>query len=448
MPLTRVYAEGFGPFEKLDLDFSDGSGNPHPGPHILCGVNGCGKSTALRVIAWLLADAQQQYPMEWLHARKRDQTKHFSAMCEWVNEEKVLDSLAVGIDSNPEAIREWMLLKRHPEVGKSQGSFYNLSPRENLGFVVRPPHYTPLSFGCSAAYSPSIVRSLAVTAEKKSSQGAALSFDSTISTAEVLQWWKSVYTRRDLAKVRNLSKHVTQLITERLDEVVKLVTEGTVELDLDIDTDDPKPIGRYHGQKLSFEQMPSGMLAILGVLSDYFRRLAQYIVSKNLETLPHGILLFDEIDTHLHPSWQRRILPALRKALPSNIQIICTTHSPFVINSCRDAKVHVLEVNEDGTSVARQPEAAPFGQSFAATIKDIFGVDTQYDWQTEMDLKRWNELKRMEVADGLRPDEQSELSRLVDELSRRSEELRLIVSPGPSITSDRMQEILSVASQK
>src|ERR1700733_12998453 len=54
MPLVRVIAEGVGPFEKLDLDFSDGNGKPHLGPHILAGVNGSGKSTVLRTIAWLL----------------------------------------------------------------------------------------------------------------------------------------------------------------------------------------------------------------------------------------------------------------------------------------------------------------------------------------------------------------------------------------------------------
>jgi ABC-type transport system involved in cytochrome c biogenesis ATPase subunit len=54
MPLLRLIAEGVGPFERLDLDFSDGHGNPHLGPHILAGVNGSGKSTALRAVAWTL----------------------------------------------------------------------------------------------------------------------------------------------------------------------------------------------------------------------------------------------------------------------------------------------------------------------------------------------------------------------------------------------------------
>jgi energy-coupling factor transporter ATP-binding protein EcfA2 len=47
-----------GPFERLDIDLSDGKGNPHLGPHIFAGVNGSGKSTVLRTLAWV---------MDWQH---------------------------------------------------------------------------------------------------------------------------------------------------------------------------------------------------------------------------------------------------------------------------------------------------------------------------------------------------------------------------------------------
>ena len=54
MPLLRLIAEGVGPFERLDVDLSDGKGNPHLGPHIFAGVNGSGKSTVLRTLAWVM----------------------------------------------------------------------------------------------------------------------------------------------------------------------------------------------------------------------------------------------------------------------------------------------------------------------------------------------------------------------------------------------------------
>src|ERR1700691_3086570 len=68
MPLMRLIAENIGPFERLDVDFSDGSGNPYRGPHIFAGVNGSGKSTVLRAIAWLLSSGESGFPLEeWRH---------------------------------------------------------------------------------------------------------------------------------------------------------------------------------------------------------------------------------------------------------------------------------------------------------------------------------------------------------------------------------------------
>src|ERR1035438_9547073 len=70
MPLMRLIAENVGPFERLDIDFSDSSGKPHVGPHILAGVNGSGKSTVLRAIAWALSWDNPSFGFpeeEWRH---------------------------------------------------------------------------------------------------------------------------------------------------------------------------------------------------------------------------------------------------------------------------------------------------------------------------------------------------------------------------------------------
>ena len=69
MPLLRLIAEGVGPFERLDVDLSDGNGNPHLGPHIFAGVNGSGKSTVLRTLAWAMDIGRVRVSSygEWAH---------------------------------------------------------------------------------------------------------------------------------------------------------------------------------------------------------------------------------------------------------------------------------------------------------------------------------------------------------------------------------------------
>lgn len=143
--------------------------------------------------------------------------------------------------------------------------------------------------------------------------------------------------------------------------------------------------------------------------------------------------MVDEIDAHLHPRWQRQILPALRAALPET-QIIVTTHSPFVISSCRSARVHVLELDEQGKAHARPPVDAPFGQSINATMKDIFDVDSRFDVETERDLKEWNRLERQKAAGRIDAEDSGRLAGLARMLASRSEELRLIVGLPPEAT--------------
>ncbi len=54
-----------------------------------------------------------------------------------------------------------------------------------------------------------------------------------------------------------------------------------------------------------------------------------------------GVVLIDELDLHLHPRWQRRVVDDLRRAFP-NVQFIATTHSPFVVQSMRADEVVIL----------------------------------------------------------------------------------------------------------
>lgn len=55
-----------------------------------------------------------------------------------------------------------------------------------------------------------------------------------------------------------------------------------------------------------------------------------------------GLVLIDELDTHLHPKWQRRVVNDLKEAFPS-IQFVCTSHSPFIIQSLRPGELRTLD---------------------------------------------------------------------------------------------------------
>jgi predicted ATP-binding protein involved in virulence len=85
---------------------------------------------------------------------------------------------------------------------------------------------------------------------------------------------------------------------------------------------------------------------------------------KVLEETP-GIVLIDELDLHLHPKWQRRIIEDLRRTFPK-IQFIATTHSPFLIQSLRSGEELIML---DG-----QPTAELGNMSLEEIARGIMGV--------------------------------------------------------------------------
>jgi predicted ATP-binding protein involved in virulence len=79
-----------------------------------------------------------------------------------------------------------------------------------------------------------------------------------------------------------------------------------------------------------------------------------------------GIVMIDEVDLHLHPTWQQRVIGSLRRALPK-IQLIVTTHSPQVLSSVKAENIRKIDPGIDGEPSAAQP----LFQTYGATSPDI-----------------------------------------------------------------------------
>lgn len=100
--------------------------------------------------------------------------------------------------------------------------------------------------------------------------------------------------------------------------------------------------------QLQVEELSDGERSLVVLGFDIGRRLAQLNPSDPTPTTNgQGVVLIDEIDLHLHPQWQRRIIASLTSAFP-RIQFIATTHSPQVIGETPMGQAILLR--EDGTS--------------------------------------------------------------------------------------------------
>ena len=94
-----------------------------------------------------------------------------------------------------------------------------------------------------------------------------------------------------------------------------------------------------------FEELGFGYQTSLTWLADLCKRLFELYPESENPLHEEAVVLVDEIDLHLHPKWQRDLVPTLSKIFP-NVQFIVTTHSPHVLQSMAEVNLYVLRRDE------------------------------------------------------------------------------------------------------
>ena len=123
------------------------------------------------------------------------------------------------------------------------------------------------------------------------------------------------------------------------------------------------------GDRQPFNNLSDGQRCMMGLAGDLARKAAilnPHLGDRVLDETP-GIVLIDELDLHLHPKWQRRVIEDLRGTFPA-LQFICTTHSPFLIQSLRSG--------EELLMLGGQPTANLSDLPLDKIARGIQGVDT------------------------------------------------------------------------
>ncbi len=162
-----------------------------------------------------------------------------------------------------------------------------------------------------------------------------------------------------------------------------------------------------------------------------------YDFPENLEDKP-GVLIIDEIDAHLHPTWQRRIIPALTNHFP-NLQIFCSTHSPLMLAGLKEGQVQLLQRDEKGKVTVSRNEVDITGWTADEILRNFLGVRDPTDLQAADRLRRLNDLERKET---LSAEEEKEVQELRNNVSR---DLR----SGPrSVQVEEFAELLKQAKEQ
>lgn len=258
----------------------------------------------------------------------------------------------------------------------------------------------------------------------------ALSFEHTVRPGILAQWIANNRTKAALALAEGDSEDVQrynaalQAISDFIREICQLEVNFRLKrspLDVVIDID---------GLAVTFDALPEGLKSIISWVADLALRLEDIPFVEQRDIFSQPIILFlDEVDIHLHPKWQRRILPAVQKLLP-NAQVFVSTHSPFVVGSVEDAWVYRLP--DPQRTVCRDPsvpekiipEASAAGKSVQLILEEVFDVSEQFDVETEGML---SDFYRARDAYLKHPANDRTLMDLAEKIRERGEELELII---------------------
>lgn len=143
------------------------------------------------------------------------------------------------------------------------------------------------------------------------------------------------------------------------------------------------------GQRLTVNQLSDGEKCLMAMVGDLARRLA---IANPLRANPldgDGVILIDEIDLHLHPKWQRILIPRLREVFP-NCQFLVSTHSPHVITQVQPEHLHLLNMEKGALQVV--PVSESYGKSVERILEDIMGLETTRPDAVYDDLRTLHDL--------------------------------------------------------
>lgn len=395
--IESIEITNIGVFEHLKLDFPKKINSEQAEVHILTGENGTGKSTILMLLTGLADNSNEQ------ECKKRAWGSSSYSINYQEYQKKCTFKFRLKDASTDVPIQSEQATKETIDY-----AFFAYSNDRQL---------TALE---SLETENSITRHPFVEAVK---------FDKTIDAANFLHWISTTKTRALIAQANGDEQEYVSY-TKAISEIEKALSEITgksIEFSLA-----SKPylrvVLKMDGQSLDIDVLPDGIKSTIRWLGDLLMRLENIPwTDATLISLHQNFVLFlDEIEVHLHPMWQRSILPVIQK-LFKNAQIFISTHSPFVVGSVDGAWIHKLKKEGYFAVLDGEPMLSEDGKSTRLILDEIFGVNQQYGIQVEEDLKKFRVL-RDKVMTGKEVYPNQALEQLANALANQGAELYQIIA--------------------
>lgn len=321
MRLEQLKIENFRGFESLTLDF-------HPEVTVLVGANGSGKTTVLEAVVVLLSNAlgSDEDPPEEPH-------EYFSMM-----------------DARPSAepAKIALALTHRGKHGQLDGNYFPASGNESQDFGADFDFADPATLGDSEPIACYYDVNRHARDSTPGSRDAVHrtprdawknAWNAPAGFREFFHWYREREDIENAERVEDSSYRDPHLEATR--KAIESLLPGYKRPRIRRARGAALVISKG-GQDLAFDQLSGGERVLVALAGDIARRLAIANPDREDPLLGEGVVLIDEIDLHLHPEWQTKVIPALRRTFP-NVQLVVTTHSLVVLSYVPSECVRLLQ---------------------------------------------------------------------------------------------------------
>lgn len=399
------------------------------GLHILIGDNGTGKSTVLRAIALTLVGAKEAYGLReaWSNWITSGESQ---GHIELVLEKHPSDKFTVrGRTGNPDRnLPVGLTIGKDPDSNEitlleTDSREYPISPKRHVWGGGQG--WFSASFGPFRRFSGGNPdRQKLFFANRRLAAHLSV-FDENIALSEVKEWLIDLHFKRleGDSSSKNLLEAITAFINhgglfQHQTRLHDITSRGITFLDA-------------NQKVIEMEQLSDGYRSVLSMIFEIIRQLSISSPDTTLfsadftQIILPGLILIDEVDVHLHPSWQRTIGRWFIEHFP-NIQFIVTTHSPLVCQAAVNGSIWRLptpgsgevgyRISKDDPKTSEEWKRLVYGNILEAYSTDLFGENIDRSPEAQEKFERLAELSAKELRGTLSEEDETEIDQLVDEL--------------------------------
>ena len=429
MPVQSLCISNIGPFVDLEFEFDSRV-------NVFIGPNNSGKSTAL----WALGDTTVYpftFPRKLLH---QNQESYFELRMSETDSEPLHGQFPITRGSEHWPPESWQAFTANLEkVGYSQfipalrhsTDFRSEGPRSKQREEPEP----------RLRIEARNQGDLASSELKKRKVWGAIDAH-LVPDAAVMQKIIELHFRSFLK-----DQPVFRNVIDKICEVASGITgQFPIEfLGTDEDEHGFYPRFRTIDGPLPLNTLSQGTQSIIQWLAYLIIGYAEYYGYPEDLTEHSGVLIIDEIDAHLHPSWQRRIIPTLTRHFP-NLQIFCSTHSPLMIAGLEAGQLQLLRRDASGRVTVSRNKEGTVGWTADEILRHLLDISDPTDIGAEERLARLQDLQLRQDLTAPEVAELEELRHTVNQDLVRgpmggqpdhfTEVLRQVVGNAPADTPD------------